>query len=780
MHGNGKVTRPEAAAPRHIETEGEREAGGGGFCRVALPRPVLQTFAYRVPDHLSEAARPGVRARVPLGRTRQVGLVVERMARPGRRNLRDVADILDREPLLDSPLLELCDWIARYYVAPPGLVYRAALPPGFLGDAGAEVAPELRRKVIRIERELPTLLERDALFGRAARQREAYDCLEAMGGSSSLAHMERQLGFSRSVLKGLVDRGVAEIADEVVSREPMGDDGEPASLPHSLTAAQTEVLDGLVRQAAEVEPGVALLRGVTGSGKTVVYLRLIEELRLRGRSAIVLVPEISLTPQTVQRFRSSFDAEVAILHSALSAGERHDEWKALREGRKRVVVGTRSAIFAPVREPGVIILDEEHDGSYKQSETPRYHARAVAAVRARLEGALCLLGSATPSLESWHNALGGRYRLYELPERATPHPLPRVELVDLRRDRPSSEQRREEKPGPSVLTPRLRDAVRHRLAREEQSILLLNRRGYSTFLQCGDCGWVGRCRRCNVSLTFHRRRKRLVCHHCGFDMEIPIRCGQCGSTNLTYSGLGTEQVERRLGEEFPAARIVRMDVDTTGGKGAHRRILESVRRRQVDILLGTQMISKGLDFPGVTLVGVINADVGLNLPDFRASERTFQLLAQVAGRAGRGPSPGEVLIQTSRPNHGALRAAVSHDYEGFARSELEDRAGPGYPPHLRLANLVVSGTSEQAVADAAGHLTDWTRGLIDSRQLEDVRVLGPAPCPIDRLRSRWRWHFLIKADRPASLGPVLRQLARRHGLSGPLRLEIDRDPEALL
>lgn len=779
--GRGRRGRPRR--PHEPASNGSPDGREpAAWCRVALPRPVLQTFVYAVPGPLEPQALPGSRALVPFGRRREVGLIVDRIDDPGRANLRGLYEILDLEPVLSPVLLDLCAWISTYYAAPPGLVYRSALPPGFLGGTAAPTgATELRRLAIRLTRPLPTLLERDAAFGRARRQRQAYEALEGMGGKASVTHMESQLGFSRSVLTGLVARGLAEVSEELVPRDPFLESGDEVEFPERPTGAQAEVLNALREQAERDGPGVGLLHGVTGSGKTLVYLRLIETVRARDRSAIMLVPEISLTPQTVRRFRSAFGDEVAILHSALSAGERRDEWRALKEGRKRIVVGTRSAVFAPVSRPGIIILDEEHDGSYKQSETPRYHARAVAAVRARLEGALCLLGSATPSLESWHNARAGRYRLYELPDRATPQSLPSVELVDLRSARDPAAPAADEQAsaGPRVLTPRLRAAIEERLDRGEQSILLLNRRGYSTFLQCGACGRVWSCGRCNVSLTYHRERARLVCHHCASEDPVPERCDECSSVDLMFSGLGTEQVERRLWEQFPSARIVRMDVDTTGGKGAHGRILARVRRREVDILLGTQMIAKGLDFPGVTLVGVINADVGLNLPDFRATEHTFQLIAQVAGRAGRGPDPGEVLVQTARPDHPALRAAIAHDYGGFAAAELADRAEPGYPPHTRLANLVVSGPAEQEVADRSAGFADAARRVAERHRLE-VRVVGPAPCPIDRLRSRWRWHFLLKSGQPAHLGSLLRYLARRAPAGGPVRLEIDRDPESLL
>ena len=860
---------------------------GAPYCHVALPRPLRQTFVYRLPEELRGRAGPGMRALVPFRNRKVVGCIDRLSGETALDRVRTVEDLLDAEPVLPGPLMELCRWVAGYYVAPLGMVLRAALPPGLFtessfrvaltgagreaaaresadvgstgerGDAagrveravlarlerasgpllattlreaadGAAVWPALRsmadgglleveeelpgagdrsrsRQVVRLVRELPTLTARKRAFGRAHRQRDAYGALEAMGGEAEVAHMESQLGFSRSVLKGMAEKGVAEIVEEEVRRDPFSEVEAPEPPDLEPTPRQADVIGGLRSAAADEEPGVALLRGVTGSGKTLVYLEVMKEIVGReGRGAIVLVPEISLTPQTVQRFRAHFGDRIAVLHSGLSAGERHDEWRALREGEKRVAIGARSAVFAPVRDLGLVVVDEEHEGSYKQSDLPRYHARSVAAVRGRLEGALCVLGSATPSLESWWNADRGRYDLWELPERVTAQPLPEVELVDLRAERQARRNRSIDRAGgpaggggegdggsaagePStdrgrlVLADPLRDALAETLGRGEQAILLLNRRGYSSFVQCRECGHTWRCPACSVSLTFHRGRSRIVCHHCGWQERVPDACEECGAEGLQFSGLGTEQVERRVGELFPDARVARMDRDTTGTKWAHFDILERVRSGEVDILMGTQMIAKGHDFPDVTLVGVINADVGLNLPDFRASERTFRLIAQVAGRAGRGDRPGRVLVQTSRPEHFALERAVEHDYEGFAARELEDRSGPGYPPHVRLANLVITGPDETGVADAAGELADWTREAIERGGAEGVRVVGPAPCAIDRIRGRWRWHFLLKSDRAGPLGAVLRHLDDVKGQpSGDLRLEIDRDPESLL
>jgi primosomal protein N' (replication factor Y) len=501
-----------------------------------------------------------------------------------------------------------------------------------------------------------------------------------------------------------------------------------------------------------------------------------------GRGAIVLVPEISLTPQTVSRFRAHFGDDVAVLHSGLSQGERYDAWRQLRSGERRVAVGARSALFAPIPRLGAIVVDEEHDGSYKQSDAPRYHARDLAVVRASLTGATCVLGSATPSLETWANARKGKFALTELPERVGGGRLPPVRVVDLRRERKRAQEAGEASgPGGGVLSRPLVEAAEGVLARGEQVILLLNRRGYSSFVQCRECGDVSQCVHCSISLTYHRLGSRLVCHHCRYEEGAPDRCARCGSKDLSFRGLGTEQVERVVAETFPGARIARMDVDTTSGKWAHHEILGRVERGEVDILLGTQMIAKGLDFPRVTLVGVVNADVGIHLPDFRASERTFQLLSQVAGRTGRGHLGGNVVIQTSLPEHYAIQAAVAHDTAAFVAREMEERKRPGYPPWVRLANIILSSPSAEAAADAAQAAAAWTRSWLGRRRLRTVDVVGPAPSPIERLHGRWRWHFLIRSPSAGELGQVLTGLGRDFQPRGAdVRLALDRDPTQLL
>ncbi|MEX2527585.1 MAG: primosomal protein N' [Gemmatimonadota bacterium] len=646
------------------------------------------------------------------------------------------------------------------------------------------------QKVVGVVDPLLDLMRREEVLGRAPRQLECLQYLEAAGGALTLSDLVEKGGFGYGVVKGLEAKGVLAFREEEVSRDPFAQipAGEPPDL--TPTPPQAAALAALLEESRAKDPRPCLLHGITGSGKTLVYIHLLKEVvEKQGRGALVLVPEIALTPQTVSRFRAHFGQGVAVLHSGLSDGERFDAWRRLQDGTARIAVGARSAIFAPLADLGAIVVDEEHDSSYKQSEAPRYSARDLAVVRARESRAVCVLGSATPSLESWENVRKEKFRLLTLPERATGASLPIVSVVDLRKGRGGASPATAT-PGPRtspketargeggvILSGELVEAVRLRLERNEQTILLLNRRGYSSFVQCRECGEVQACRDCSVSLTLHRASNRLLCHHCRYEQPAPSRCPRCGSTDLSFKGVGTEQVERAVAATFAGARIARMDVDTTSGKWSHHEILGRVERGEVDILLGTQMIAKGLDFPRVTLVGVVNADVGLHLPDFRASERTFQLLSQVAGRAGRGSLGGEVILQTSVPEHYAVAAALTHDYEGFARRELHERSGPGYPPHRRMANVVVSSPQEDEAALTAEALTQRLR----DRGFPGVEVTGPAPCPIQRLHSRWRWHLLLRAGSPAALAQACAEVVRfRPRGVGDVRIALDRDPVALL
>jgi len=813
---------------------------------VALPLPIHRTFTYALDG---PAPEPGTRVLVPFRREERIGWVVgegdPEVARVKR--VLDVLEDEPSAPTellelcrwmasyyaaplgvaLRAALPSVLSDVSRDYLSltgvpvPPAATSRARRVASWLaGREGAQrvrtlrnalgagsVWPEVRalvaagvlahetvspsgpsvrtRRIVRITRRLGTLAQRDEIFGRADRQREAYELIEASGDAAELSHLTGVEGFSRSVVTGLEDKGLVSVTDEEEMRDPFAE--TPPVAPPALTPTprQAEVLRALIAGLDDPAPVPFLLQGITGSGKTLVYIELLRQALARGRGAIVLVPEISLTPQTVTRFRSHFGDQVAVLHSGLSDGERYDAWRQLRTGERRVAVGARSARFAPVPDLGVVVVDEEHDGSYKQSDAPRYHARDLAVVRAHARGAVCVLGSATPSLESWHNARTGKFTRLLLPERVGGGALPTVGVIDLRMSRgkarePGSASER----GRGVLSEPLVEAVDARLLREEQVILLLNRRGYSSFVQCRECGDVEQCQNCSISLTYHRVTRRIVCHHCRFEAPAPSRCQRCGSPDLSYRGIGTEQVERVTVETFPDARIARMDVDTTSGKWAHHRILERVGRGEVDILLGTQMIAKGLDFPRVTLVGVVNADVGIHLPDFRAVERTFQLLSQVAGRAGRSALGGEVFIQTSLPDHYAIRAAVAHDYEQFAERELIERERPSYPPFVRLVNAILSSPDQDLAARAAEEAVGWLRRRLRGgagRPDGAPEVVGPAPAPIERLHGRWRWHFLLRSASHRELGAVTTALAQEFRLpSGDVRLALDRDPVALL
>jgi primosomal protein N' (replication factor Y) (superfamily II helicase) len=744
---------------------------------VALPLPLLRTFTYAVPERTRHPLVAGSRVVVPVRGRRTIGVCVGEADAASLKGAtaKELIDVPDARPAVAPDLLATCRWIAEYYIVPLGLVCRALLP-ATLGVAAKPEAKGKAERVLALAGDLPTLMAREAAFKRAPQQRQLYDLLESLGGRAPVAHLVERLGCTPSVVTALVKRGHARLEHQSVERDPFAKRWPGPPPAFEPTSAQRAARDAIIAGA----PGSTfLLHGITGSGKTLVYLQVLEHVvRTEGRSAIVLVPEIALTPQAVDRFRAVFGDLVAVLHSGLSDGERLDAWRALQRGEKRVAVGARSAVFAPLADLGAIIVDEEHESSYKQAEAPRYHAREVAIMRARESGARCVLGSATPSLESWVNARDGRHTLLALPERVGGGALPVVRVVDLRQELKAALP--DERARRSVLSAALEASLKDRLAKGEQSILLLNRRGYAAFVQCEE-GHVATCPNCSISLTYHRTPERLVCHYCLHQEDAARACTDCGKPMQRQRGLGTQQVERLLVERLPGARIARMDVDTTSGKWAHTEILDRVGRGEVDVLLGTQMIAKGLDFANVTLVGVIDADVGINLPDFRASERSFQLLSQVAGRAGRGPKGGEVFIQTRVPSHHAVRCAVTHDYHAFVAEELPARASPRYPPTLRIANVVVSGTEEGAVAQCAIDVTEWL-SRADLRFGLGVTVLGPAPCAIERIKTRWRWHAVVKSEASAPLTRLLRGVMQGFDVpsAAEMRLVVDRDPVSLL
>jgi primosomal protein N' (replication factor Y) len=748
---------------------------------VALPLPLFRTFTYAVEGETRHPLVPGSRVVVPVRGGRAVGYCLGESdgVALGSTRPKAVIDVPDAEPAFRPDLLAVCRWMSGYYVAPPGLVLRAALPAA-LGTSKRPEPPVQARRMLVLAAELPSLIERERTFARAPRQRALYELIESLGGRASVEQAAATLECSPAVVSGLVKRGLARIELETVARDPFLLRDAPAAQPHEPSAAQRDAIAALIAARAGE---VALLHGITGSGKTLVYIELLRHVvQVQGRTAIVLVPEIALTPQAVDRFRAVFGHQVAVLHSGLSDGERYDAWLALRSGERRIAVGARSAVFAPLPDLGAIVVDEEHEASYKQGESPRYHAREVAIVRAREAGAVCVLGSATPSLESWENARTGKFRLLSLPARVGGGALPRVEVVDLRTNTRAAHLTAAERQLRGVLSEPLERALSERLSKGEQSILLLNRRGFASFVQCSACEWVASCPDCSISLTVHRAPERLVCHYCRRQEPAATTCPQCGALTLRQRGLGTQQVEKLLSEQLPSARIARMDVDTTSGKWAHADILDRVGRGEVDVLLGTQMIAKGLDFPNVTLVGVIDADVGINLPDFRASERTFQLLSQVAGRAGRGPKGGLVIIQTRVPTHHAVRCAVTHDYEGFVAEELPGREDPPYPPTVRLANIVFSGLTEPETVAFALAAGAWFESALGESGQETVRMIGPAPCPVERIKQRWRWHLLLRSTRPGTLTRLARRFLTTFDIPGRggLRVTFDRDPVVML
>ncbi|MFT5377274.1 MAG: primosomal protein N' (replication factor Y) [Candidatus Latescibacterota bacterium] len=582
-----------------------------------------------------------------------------------------------------------------------------------------------------------------ALPSLEKRARRQADCLRYLLGCESASRPSLvQAGFSPAVLKGLEGRGLIDRVEREVLRDPLAHIPESPAVEMTLTPDQEGVVEALVAALDARAFYPALLQGVTGSGKTLVYIKLVQRALEQGRSAVILVPEIALAWQMVRRFKQYFGGDVAVLHSQLSAGERYDTWKRLRRGQQRVVIGARSAILAPLPDLGLIVVDEEHDTSYKQEDLESryplsYNARDLALMRGQRQKALVVLGSATPSLESYSNARSGKYHLHALPRRVDDRPLPTVHVVDMKREPFQKKQR-------AIFSKLLRLKIQERLQRDEQVVLLQNRRGFSPFISCGSCGEAVQCESCKVSLTYHRAKGPAMtrCHYCEFSSPVPPVCPSCGAAELRFEGVGTQKVEEALLEQFPDIRVIRMDVDTTGWKGAHDELVECFRRREADVLLGTQMVAKGLDFPEVTLVGVISADTGMHMPDFRAAERSFQMLTQVAGRSGRGETPGEVVVQTRLPDDPVLLAAAAQDFETFAARELDERREAGFPPFGRLLVLRWRGPDESGVESAAREGAFALMRTLDPSTV----MLGPAPAPLARLRGAYRWQALLRGD----------------------------------
>jgi primosomal protein N' (replication factor Y) len=729
----------------------------GWVAEVAVAAPLEKALSYRVDTALADILRVGMRVKVPLGRRTAIGYVLK--LGPGEADgLKALLEVPDAEPLFPEVMAEFFRRAADYYQYPLGEVIRTALPAGLSGDNGVKALAE---SVYRAAEH--------AFEPRGPRQRELLAHLRRVGCASRSEILTLFPGCHAS-LRTLVARGALIEEQRERLRDPFADLAPAADVPVDMTAPQARAFGAIddALQRGGFHP--MLLHGVTGSGKTEVYLRAIEKVLLAGRQALVLVPEIALTPQLVSRFRARFAggrASLAVLHSGLSAGERYDAWRSVARGDVDIVIGARSAVFAPLVRPGMIIVDEEHESSYKQGDGFRYHARDLALMRGQMEGIPVLLGSATPALTTFQRARQGKLDYLALPERVLSRPLPAVELIDLTQERPTG-----------TLSQPLQEALIANLERGEQSLLLLNRRGFAPYLLCADCGEALRCPHCDITLTYYLAQKELRCNYCDFHRSPPDECPSCRGAALMPEGAGTERLEQELREILPSARIARMDRDTTGRKGAHQSLVTAMEERAVDVLVGTQMVAKGLDFPGVTLVGVVQADNLLNLPDFRAAERAFTLLTQVAGRAGRGERPGRVFVQTYAPEHFALLRCVNHDYEGFAGEELQLREELGYPPFGFLVNCVFAGADRHRVEAAAESLV---AELLEPAGRLGVEVLGPAPCPLARLRNKSRYQVLLKsAERPPLRHLLTRLPGLRRGVPRTVTLTVDIDPLDML
>ncbi|HYC77540.1 MAG TPA: primosomal protein N' [Planctomycetota bacterium] len=730
---------------------------------VAVAAPIRTPLTYAVADDLDLA--PGVRVRVPLGARRVEGFVVAvRARRADETRLKPVAEVADPRPLLNPATLALGLWMAERYAAAPGECFQTVVPaPVRHGASG----PTVRRA--RLAAPSPVVREeadRLAARGPTAPQARLLELL-LQDDDRLAAELEATAPAAASTLRTLKKKGLVEIYDAPAPDDALDAVRPRRATPPQLTDEQAAAVDAMTAAVAG-GGGAFLLHGVTGSGKTEVYVRVAEAALRRGRGVIVLVPEIALTPQTVERFRARL-GDVAVLHSNQSDGARARRWEDLRSGRVRVALGPRSALFAPIDDVGAILVDEEHEGTFKQQNAPRYHARDVALRRGAAEGAVVVLGSATPSLEAERLADQERLVRLRLTRRTGGAALPDVRLVDLRREKPVG-------PG-GLFSTALFHQTREALARGEQALLFLNRLGFSTQLLCKRCGWRGRCVQCEVNLTYHRETSRLLCHYCGAEATPPARCPDCGHDDVKYRGAGAEKVAEAATALFPGKRVARMDGETLQARGAAERIYDALRNREIDVLVGTQSVAKGLDLPGITLIGVINADTSLLLPDFRAAERTFQLLCQVAGRAGRGDRPGRVLIQTYEPDHYALRCAVAHDHDRFAAEEMRYRRAAGYPPYAKLVRVVFEGVDDarvEATAAAVAARVAQQEAVQDGR----VRLLGPAPCPIPRLQSRFRRHLMLKSVDDDALTSLLP--AASTGGDAHVRLLVDRDPTGML
>ncbi|MED4561936.1 primosomal protein N' [Bacillus altitudinis] len=790
----------------------------------AIDRP----FDYRVPDRFKGLVKAGMRVVVPFGPRKIQGFVTkikeETDVQSG--NIKDIVDLFDLSPVLTDELLELSHWLTEktlsYHITALQSMLPAAMKAKYEKEIQVLSAEELPQSLKELFGQQESILYADIppeqlkpiqkhvqkghlevryhvsqksgkkkvrtlqvavtkekleekqkqLKKNAVKQKALLTFLFQANETTFLAKdLQQQTGASSQTIKALIQEGLLTESYEEIYRDPYRDREFTPSTPLDLTTEQAEAAKPIHQAVSDEKHETFLLHGVTGSGKTEIYLQTIDHVLQKGKEAIVLVPEISLTPQMVQRFKERFGSNVAVLHSGLSTGEKYDEWRKIHRKEVKLVVGARSAVFAPFENLGMIIIDEEHESSYKQEEMPRYHAKDVAIERAGRHQCPVVLGSATPSLESYARAKKGVYTLLTLKRRVNQQQLPHVSLIDMREELRNGNR--------SMFSEELMLRLKEVLERKEQAVLFLNKRGYSSFVMCRDCGYVEQCPHCEISLTYHRFQKRLKCHYCGHEAPVPAECPECHSEHIRYFGTGTQRVEEELTKVLPEARVIRMDVDTTSRKGAHEKLLTSFSNKEADILLGTQMIAKGLDFPDVTLVGVLSADTSLHIPDFRSSEKTFQLLTQVSGRAGRHEKAGSVIIQSYTPSHYSIELTKQHDYEAFYEQEMLHRRHQSYPPFYFLAMVTVS---HEEVTKAA-HVTDKIVQFLKMNCAPNTRILGPAASPIAKIKDRYRYQCVIKYKRENELASLLRKIQdhyQKEMEQKQLMISIDMNPYMMM
>jgi len=775
------------------------------IARVSLEIALRKEFDYLIPPGLAGQIDVGSRVQVPFGPRKVLGVVTALAEESAHASLKPILKVIGAQTLVTPKVLKLARWIADYYCCAPETALKSVLPEAVRKEESGW-RERLFVRALTVSGEFPKLPKR---------QQEVWNIIEERR-EMPLAELVELCETTAATVRKLEDRGLIEIAPQISERDPYARENILPSQPLPLNPAQEKALETIIKamdkpsSTLNPQPSTFLLHGVTGSGKTEIYLQALAHALEKGQGAIVLVPEISLTPQTVERFKARFSSGklqtlVAVLHSHLSAGERHDEWHKIRQGRARIVIGARSAIFAPVEPLGLIIVDEEHEHSYKQEDAPRYNARDVAIMRGRMENAVVVLGSATPSMESYYNCKQGKYTLLQLPERVDDQKMPYVRVVDMR-------QAAYKEKGPPIFSPQLKEAITQRLERGEQTILFLNRRGYSTSLQCPKCGYIAECPNCSLALTYHRVEQKLSCHICGHSEKVPTVCPneKCRNPAIRYAGLGTQKVEDTLAKLFPNARVKRMDADTMKRKDDYRKTLGDFRAGKTDILVGTQMIAKGLHFPNVTLVGIIYADLALHQPDFRAGERTFQLITQVSGRAGRGDVEGEVFVQAFAPFHPAIQYARRHDFVGFYEQEIGFREQLKYPPVSRVALLTLKGRNEDKVKFSADHLKreleknlrgastpgaaagapadgadlfdgdvkQDRRGAGAPREnlFRDLIIAGPAPAPLLRAETFYRYQIMLRVRAMSKLSLALAKIIATLALPEDVTLSVDIDP----